>query len=601
MEGTLQPTYNLRPYLSFPFCDAACCGAHSLRDLLQAHIKSNIKQKKCVVCIECYPGVNEQRLIDEVVTLLNPQLLVRADEYSWSQERIEAEIAPCLTDDRVFGVMTHHQLEDFFDDDQRLAACELVASTTGLIVIIGVGASLLVHPDVLVYAEVTRREIELRWRAGQTNWKANNSDEDELRKIKRGYFFEWRIADRHKRTILPAIDVVIDENHAELVAVTGQAWREALLGFATRPFRLVPYFDESIWGGHWMQEHLGADPSARNLGWAFDGVPEENSIIMRFGTIEVEVPALDVVFAYPQKLLGERVYALFGAEFPIRFDFLDTWDGGNLSLQVHPLTDYARERFGIAYTQNESYYILDAKDDAKVYLGLKTGVTADELIAALKRLQDGDTACNIEDYVNVFSVVRHDHISIPAGTIHCSGANTVVLEISATPYIFTFKLWDWGRLGLDGKPRPINIDRGRHNIVETRTTDFCRTQLIDRMADDEAAQASVGQVNGHMTGLHELEFIETRRWWIHDALELTCNNSVNMLNVVQGGPVQVVPDSGSNQDDPLIVSFAETFIVPESVQSYRIVNLGSTPSAIIQAHIRCDWPTRTASFSVSET
>ena len=65
---------------------------------------------------------------------------------------------------------------------------------------------------------------------------------------------------------------------------------------------------------------------------------------------------------------------------------------------------------------------------------------------------------------------KHDHFLIPAGTIHCSGRDGVVLEISATPYIFTFKLWDWGRTGLDGRPRPIHLDHGLQNIDWSRRT-----------------------------------------------------------------------------------------------------------------------------------
>ena len=77
-------------------------------------------------------------------------------------------------------------------------------------------------------------------------------------------------------------------------------------------------------------------------------------------------------------------------------------------------------------------------------------------------------------------IKKHDHILIPAGTIHCSGANTVVLEISATPYIFTFKLWDWGRMGLDGKPRPISIDHGKQVIQWDRTASWTEDNIINQ-------------------------------------------------------------------------------------------------------------------------
>ncbi len=103
-------------------------------------------------------------------------------------------------------------------------------------------------------------------------------------------------------------------------------------------------------------------------------MPEENSLLLDVGGERFELPSIDVVFRHPRDLLGELTYARFGAEFPIRFDFLDTMQGGNLSLQVHPLRDYIYDRLGMPYTQDESYYLLDAAEHAAVYLGLRTGM-----------------------------------------------------------------------------------------------------------------------------------------------------------------------------------------------------------------------------------
>ena len=76
-------------------------------------------------------------------------------------------------------------------------------------------------------------------------------------------------------------------------------------------------------------------------------MPEENSLLLKFGDEVIEIPSINLVFRYPEKLLGDPVRARFGDEFPIRYDLLDTFDGGNLSLQVHPLTEYIQEKFGM--------------------------------------------------------------------------------------------------------------------------------------------------------------------------------------------------------------------------------------------------------------
>ena len=203
----------------------------------------------------------------------------------------------------------------------------------------------------------------------------------------------------------------------------------------------------------------------------------------------MKTPAMNVTLYCPKELLGERVYGRYGAEFPIRFDFLDTMGGGNLSLQVHPLTEYIQDTFGMHYTQDESYYFLDAEEDTYVYLGLKENVDREKMAEDLKKAEKGEIPFPAEEYVNKIPVKKHDHVLIPAGTIHCSGKNTMVLEISATPYIFTFKLWDWGRVGLDGIPRPVHIEHGLKNIQWERTTPWIEENLIHQ---DEIVSAKNG-------------------------------------------------------------------------------------------------------------
>jgi len=248
------------------------------------------------------------------------------------------------------------------------------------------------------------------------------------------------------------------------------------------------------------------------------------------------MPSVNLIYLKSREVLGEPVEARFGKDFPIRFDFLDTMQGGNLSLQVHPTMDYAREQFGLHYTQEESYYVVDASSDSTVYLGVKPGIDSAAMIRELKEAnQNEDTSFNAEKYVNVLPARKHDHFLIPSGTIHCSGKNTLVLEISATPNLYTFKLWDWGRPGLDGKPRPINIDRGEKVIRWERDTSYVKKELVNRFE----LIASGDGWSEERTGLHETQFIETRRHTFTKAVTHYTGNSVNVLSLVEGNEVVV--------------------------------------------------------------
>jgi mannose-6-phosphate isomerase class I len=417
-----------------------------------------------------------------------------------------------------------------------------------------------------------------------SNLGVTNNDASISEQYKHAFFVDWRVADRLKKQWMSRWDYVLD-THVPLKPklVAGNVILGALEGCVNRPFRVVPFFDPGPWGGQWLKRVIDLDASEINYAWGFDCVPEENSLLLKFGAETVEIPSINLVFFQPAALLGDKVYARFGDEFPIRFDFLDTMEGGNLSLQVHPLTGYIQEKFGMHYTQDESYYILDAEPGAFVYLGLKDGVKPEVMIDELKQAQQTGKEFDAERHVAKWPVKKHDHFSIPAGTVHCSGANSVVLEISATPYIFTFKLWDWNRLGLDGKPRPINIEHGEKNIQWERTEKWVRENILDMTET---------MVSGHdaceeRTGLHETEFIETRRHWFSGTVHHHTRGGVNVLNLVEGR--EVIVESPTGAFHPFVVHYAETFIVPAMVGEYTITPYGESAGlqcATIKAYVR---------------
>ena len=540
------------------------------------------EKEKTIVVLEAYPGVDRADLF-ALADALSPVCLIDADSCALSKEKLADTWKEELTDDRVFGKMTTAKLSDYYESDAIEAArAQLDAVDTGVCVVAGTGAS-LIHPgDVTAYCDLSRWEIQLRWRAGGTNWHCDNPDDPQLTKYKRGFFIEWRLGDRLKQPLLKTIDFLIDTNKKGMPKMmNGDDFRAALKQIAHQPFRTVPYFDPGPWGGQWMKQICGLDQNEKNFAWSFDGVPEENSLLLKNGEGVMEIPAMNLVLNQPQALLGTRVYGRFGAEFPIRFDFLDTMDGGNLSLQVHPLTEYIQRTFGMHYTQDESYYLLDAEDDACVYLGIKTGTKPEEMIEALKTAQETGEPFDAERYVNRIPAKKHDHFLIPAGTVHCSGRNAMVLEISATPYIFTFKLYDWGRLGLDGRPRPIHIEHGEQVIQFDRTTDWVHENLVNAVRvlhEDEHLKAE-------HTGLHALEFLETTRFWFDAPFDLERNDSVSMLNLIEGEAAVVSSPTGAFE--PFTVHYAETFIVPAGAGAYRIAPLHEGEHcAVIRAEVR---------------
>ena len=538
---------------------------------ISSFVSGKVEHAK-LLTVDCYTGVYYDLLKSKLQEINNARLIDTLEIFK-SENEINALTEQFLTEDILFGFYSNLSISDYFDEEKLRFARESIEQASGTVIVFGYGAQYVTTGDINIYADMPRWEIQQRMRRKEVNdLGVNNKEETFSLQYKRGLFNDWKALDKHKKTIYDTVDFWLDTVKVDLPKlIDKETFFKGMDKAASSPFRLVPFFDPAPWGGQWMKEVCDLVRSVSNFGWCFDCVPEENSLLLKINDIEFEMPSVNLVYTRSRELLGDPVEARFGKEFPIRFDLLDTIGGGNLSLQVHPTTEYARENFGLAYTQDESYYIMDTKEDTYVYLGLRNDINPDEMVTDLnKAQQDPFFVFDVDKYVNKVPVKKHDHFLIPGGTVHCSGKDTLVLEISSTPNLFTFKLWDWQRLGLDGKPRPINVDRGKKVIVWGRDTGFTYRELVNKVK----ILNDTGTVREEKTGLHKNEFIETRRHIFTEKVTHYTNDSVNVLNLVEGD--SVIVESLNGDFEPFVVHYAETFVVPARIKTYTVRPYGNS-------------------------
>ena len=233
-----------------------------LRGLLPA------RRGRAVVCVECYPGVFEEEVERALTEALQPSLVVRTAESFRPPAELQASFEKWLTSDVVFGRMNSVAIEDFFAPAALAAARARIGQATGTILVIGAGASLFTSfPEILVYADMARWEIQQRQRRGEiANLGAENIGESAAMKYKRAYFIDWRAADRAKIPLFEHADFYLDTNdRTNPKMISGRQFLAALELAARRPFRMVPFFDPGPWGGQWMKEVCDLDVYKRQV------------------------------------------------------------------------------------------------------------------------------------------------------------------------------------------------------------------------------------------------------------------------------------------------------------------------------------------------
>jgi mannose-6-phosphate isomerase class I len=494
------------------------------------------------------------------------------------EDQISQIVAPFLGgDDPLFGTRYTGQLADFFNTRQLNAL--VPGSRTALNILYGCGAALAGWGGLLVYVDLPKNEIQFRARAGAIQNLGVEHSHHPKAIYKQFYFVDWVVLNQHQARLLHDIDLIVDEQRPDEPAMMrGDDLRVALEGMSHSCFRARPWFEPGPWGGQWIKQHVPQLPQdAPNYAWSFELITPENGLVLESDERLLEI-SFDFLMYYDHRAVLGDCADRFGYEFPIRFDFLDTFAGGNLSLQCHPRPDYIRQYFGERFTQDECYYILDCAPGAQVYLGFRDQIDPAEFRAAAEHSQSQASPLDVERFVNREVAHKHDLFCIPSGTIHCSGAHNLVLEISATPYIFTFKLYDWMRMDLDGEPRPLNIARAFDNLDFERTGERVREELVSKPAPIDEGP---GWRRLHLPTHPEL-FFDVQRLEFTGQVTLETDGSCQVLSLVDGQSVTLVTANGIRQR----FNYAETFVVPAAGHQYQLLNDSDLPIKVVVAYVK---------------
>lgn len=536
------------------------------------------------VVIDGYVGVfwqNMRNQLDEIFGAADMKVnWINVSRACLNLESTNEMLAPYLGgDDPLFGTRFDGSLKDFFNSIKLEALDNPTNGNIDITILYGCGAYLAAPESPLVYIDLPKNELQFRSRAQQVCNLGNSNPDAPHKMYKRFYFVDWPVLNKHKKEVLSHIDWIVDgQRPDDPTIMSGNHFRKTLRDMSQNYFRPRPWFEPGTWGGQWCTKHIPSLPKdPENYAWSFELISPENGLMFSDNNYLLEVSFDWLMYQENKAVLGESADQ-FGYEFPIRFDFLDTFEGGNLSVQCHPKPSFIREEFGESFTQNETYYMIDCKPDSQVYLGFQPNINAEEFRSSLEESAENNSPVKIGDYVQTFPAHRHDLFLIPHGTIHCSGTNNMVLEISATPYIFTFKMYDWLRSGLDGQPRPLNIDRAFENLNFEYKGQRVEQELISKPHLLEEGEdwrvIHLPTHKHHFYDVHQLEF--------EDEIELATDGSCQVMSLVEGESILLQTENGREAH----FSYVETFVVPAAAKSFRLKNEGAKPAKVVKAFIK---------------
>ena len=228
------------------------------------------------------------------------------------------------------------------------------------------------------------------------------------------------------------------------------------------PLKFNPILKSMIWGGEKMRQYKAIDTDQKNIGesWELSGVPGNESVVSNGEFAGRTISEL--IKEYGPALLGRKVHETYGENFPLLIKFIDARD--DLSIQVHPDDAMAQSVHGQPFGKTEMWYVVSADKDAHLMSGLSAEITPEEYVS---RVENN----TITDVLSDYKVQSGDVFFLPAGRIHSIGKGCFIAEIQQTSDL-TYRIYDFGRLGLDGKPRELHTELAKDAIDYSVSEDY---------------------------------------------------------------------------------------------------------------------------------
>ena len=403
--------------------------------------------------------------------------------------------------------------------------------------------------------------------------------------MRRCYFVDFEVLGRLRKELLveDKIDCYVASSNPErIVSLPRDAFNEACSKLVSSPFRCRPVYLEGVWGGTLIKRVRNLPDEMKNCAWSFELIPLEVSVLVEMGKEIVEIPFFTVVQKESESLMGSACCEKFGGYFPIRFNYDDSFHAsGNMSIQAHPPREYCMEHFNEHGSQDESYYVVATGHGARTYLGFQENADADKFVEDIKESEKKHTTVDYKSYLNGFKSKPGMQFMIPGGTVHSSGRNQVVLEIgSLTIGSYTFKMYDYLRLDLDGAPRPIHSYHGEKVLKKERRGEWVKENLVQepkliRSGSDWAE---------YIVGEHDLIYFSLRRLELEKEMECDTQGVFHVLTLVDGEKVRV-----EAKDDPerfYEMNWLDIVVIPANLGPYVIKNLGDQPVCIHKTHLK---------------
>jgi len=321
------------------------------------------------------------------------------------------------------------------------------------------------------------------------------------------------------------------------------------------PIRFERIFLEKVWGGRNLATTPGFELPAEMLvgeTWEVVDREDENSVA---ATGASGGRALRQLMEDQERAILGDSSANAKGRFPLLVKYIDASQA--LSIQVHPDDESAKRVGGAAEGKTEAWYILAAEPNAAIYSGLKPGVTREQFEASAK-------AGTVEELLVRWEVQAGDCITLLGGTIHAIGAGVTLLEVQQNSDT-TYRVWDWGRLGLDGKPRETHLAEALEVIS------FGGRPRPPVRAAREAIGESLSRARQSQTDFFALDSVEVR-----GAAEFSTNNRFEIIVITEGAGV--LEFSGQTETQQLLTG--ETWLLPAAMGDYRLASKGESISFV---------------------